>query len=126
MNPNADRSQERTCSRGRRRQSRKGDLSLARRRLSEVFQRLGYGTVWNLPVEGGEPVLGRQLRMTRRLKFPGNNGACEKAELKDYVIKEELVSFFELLDRLGDGIVDEIEVTQGLPQRGSMTETIRL
>jgi hypothetical protein len=80
----------------------------------EVFQRVRYGAVLRLPVRAGEPVLGG-LQWVRKVKVLGDNDAHPAIDREDFALRHEVVEFFRLLDRVGDGVVTNVEVRNGLP-----------
>jgi hypothetical protein len=92
----------------------KRSLSAARQRLLEVFQRVRYGFILRLSVRAGEPVLGG-LRWVRKVKVLGDNDAHPALGREDFALRHEVVEFFRLLDRVGDGAVTNVEVRNGLP-----------
>lgn len=93
----------------------KRHLSVARQRLAALMQRLSFGTIHNLQVRAGEPVLDPRPRTIRRKKNGGNNHPRPQAGASDFALKRELVEFFADVDAMGDGIVLLIEVAHGLP-----------
>jgi len=62
---------------------------------------------------------------TKRLKFPGENGSRKEIALEDFALKAQVVAFFEFLRELGNGMVDRIEVANGLPVGGVLTVNVR-
>jgi hypothetical protein len=103
--------------------SHKRLLSSAGRRLVEVFQRIRYGSIGRLQVRSGEPVLGG-LRWVRKVKVLGENEAHPAIDRDDFPLRREVVEFFNLLDRVCDGVVLNIEVRNGLPFSFEVEESL--
>ncbi len=100
---------------------RKCDVSRSRQRLTELMQKLCFGTIYILPVLNGEPVLDPLPRTVRRQKV----GALRHSRPQgDFTLKRELVEFFDELTAIGNGIILMIEVAHGLPTVYEFEETI--
>ena len=97
------------------RPQRKSGLSAGQRRLLELMQSIHFGRIRRLRVRGGEPDLSQPCQVMRTVKMAGQNGAHAASQLLDYELKREIVELFEQLTALGDGMVDTIEVKNGLP-----------
>ena len=50
----------------------------------------------------------------------GNPGSADE----DYLLKQQVVELLRVLDRLGDGVIDALEVKHGLPFRLQYTEPL--
>ena len=93
----------------------KGALSPARKRLLELLQATNFGTVENLIVRDGEPVVVDPApRVVRSIKLGAENGPRPEFVLADFVLREPVVEMFEHLSRIGNGTV-AIQVRHGLP-----------
>lgn len=90
-------------------------LSPARQRLVHLIQRLYFGTLRELSVRGGEPV----LEPLPTVRFRKKNGSIPvprpSAASNDFALKREWVDFFADLDAIGTGTILNIEVAHGLP-----------
>lgn len=93
---------------------RKQQLSPARQRLVDLMRELNFGTILNLRIVDGEPVLDPMPRVIRRRK---NTNRCEPPRIAadDFALKSELVAFFRDFDLIRDGTILLIEVAHGLP-----------
>lgn len=94
---------------------RKAHASAARQRLILLMQRLSFGTIHDLHIRAGDPVLNPLTRVVFRKK---NGSSCPprpQAENVDFALKREWVDFFRDLDAMGDGVIQLIEVAHGLP-----------
>jgi len=103
----------------------KAGLSPGQRRLLELMQEVNFGHIFGLTVCEGEPVFDPPLRVTRDIKIGGENGPRPEAHLNDFALKSKVEEFFEHLTRLGNGIVEKIEIKHGLPFRITLEEKIK-
>jgi hypothetical protein len=102
----------------------KSDLSVARRRLVELMQRLDFGTVEGLRVQAGEPVFDPPPRVVRDVKFGPESAPRPARGGEDYALKSQVVDLLRLLDEVGSGTIESITVLHGLPFRARLGETI--
>ena len=93
----------------------KQSLSRDQQRLIEVFQRVRYGRIQRLQIRNGQPVLGPDLRWIRMVKVLGANDPHPLVKAADFLLRQEAVSFFQLLESIGDGEIQNLEVRNGLP-----------
>ncbi len=93
-------------------QVRLSGLYVCRRRLVILCQRLGCGVVYGLPIRQRQPVLTTPLRMKRRQKI-----GAERHEypIGDFVLRCDWIEFFNDLDQMPDGEIDELVIVHGLP-----------
>ncbi len=89
--------------------------SPARQRLIVLMQKLCFGTIHNLHVRAGEPVLDPPPRVRVRRKNGSVSPSRPSAMTADFALKREWVDFFHDLDGIGNGVVQLIEVAHGLP-----------
>ena len=88
--------------------------------LLRRFQETGWGTVENLIVREGQPILpGLRIRKTIRLKSRDRSPSLQKG---DFVLKDEHIEFLQILREMGNGCIARIEVRDGLPAEVSMEE----
>jgi hypothetical protein len=92
-------------------------LSLPRQRLLQVMQTYGFCRLRQLKVRAGEPILDESVVVIHDLKIGGSNGPRPERSLGDFVLKDEHLELFGLLDEIGDGEIEELEVKFGLPCR---------
>jgi hypothetical protein len=96
----------------------KSSLTTPQQRLLETLQKTNYGRIHDLQVRGGEPVLGPATRIVKDVKLGSTDtGARPELDSGDFLLKREHLELFEQLRRLGDGVVECIEVKGGLPFR---------
>jgi hypothetical protein len=98
---------------------------LARRRLTELMQRLNFSRIEGLVVRGGEPVFDPPPRVIRTWRSGGDNGPRPQVQSVDVDLKRDVVEFFEHLKRFGDGVVRCIEIRHGLPLHMEIQETVQ-
>lgn len=90
-------------------------LSPSRQRLVHLMQSVNFGRLERLVVKGGDPVSDPRPRVIRLVKLSVTNGPRPEGSLDDFVLKQELIGFFEQLDLLGDGMIAVIDIRHGLP-----------
>jgi hypothetical protein len=98
-------------------------LSPARRRLLEAHQRVNFGEIRGLRIHNGEPVFDPPPRLIYTIKLGGDNGPRPELEVNDFALKATVIELFWQLDRIGDGVIDRIEVRHGLPFLMTVSET---
>jgi hypothetical protein len=82
--------------------------------LLEVMQRVRYGVIHAVPVVNGQPVL-RDLRWTQTVKVLGTNVPHPASRSHDFCLREEVVAFVRFLTELGNGVILNLELRNGLP-----------
>lgn len=97
-------------------------LPLPRQKLIRELQRINFGRIEGLLVENGQPVLDPRTRKQVEIKFGGENGPRPESATEDFLLKQQVVDLFAFFDRLGDGVVDVLEIKHGLPFRMIVTE----
>ena len=93
----------------------KSSLPPARRLLVELLQRLNFGRVEALQVQGGQPVLDPMPRVVKEHKFAAENGPRPEAGRDDCALKAQHADLLKLLDDVGDGTIAVLSVKHGLP-----------
>ena len=102
----------------------KSSLTPNRKRLLELMQRLGFGSIEELYVLDGDPVMDPPPRIVRDIKLGGENGPRPELEVDDFALKKKVIEFFKELDELQNGTVDRIEIRHGLPFRMSIKQLV--
>ena len=93
----------------------KAALSPARLALIALLQTVNFGTIEDLVLHEGEPVLGTVPRLIRTIKIGSrDNGPRSEIDRNDFVLKAKIVELFQHFDRIGNGRVT-IRVQHGLP-----------
>ena len=102
--------------------SRIADLSPARKQLLAIFQDISFGRLESLFIRNGDPVLDPKPRRVRQVKF-GCDCVPVTAELpQDYLLKRQVVELLNILDTMQHGVIDVLEIQNGLPFRMTITE----
>ena len=104
----------------------KATLTPARRRLVEMMQEINYGRIDRFEVRAGEPVLDPSPQVVRQIVFGKKNGpnACRNQE--EFALKKTVLELFEIFDRERSLSIQELVVSDGLPVRMSVANTIRI
>lgn len=100
----------------------KSSLSGHRARLVEWMQRLGFGTIENLVVRDGEPILDPPPRVVSHVKFGAENGPRPEAVLEEFTLKAQVRDLFDRFDSLSNVTIRALEVKHGLPFRMQVEE----
>ena len=91
-------------------------------RLVDLMTELGFGQIEHLLVRGGTPQFQPLPRVVREIKF-GERQAAPARMPTDACPKRHVVELIAALARIGDGIVERLEVRHGLPFRMVVAET---
>ena len=86
------------------------------------MQRIGFGTIEQLVIRQGEPVLDPPPKVVRDVKFGAENGPRPESDLNDFVIKAQVRDLFAQFDVMGNGTIRCLEVKHGLPFRMQVEE----
>ena len=100
----------------------KRSLSPARQRLVELMQEINFGRIEALDVRGGEPVFEPAPRVLRDFLMGKTNEAHQARDRSDFVLKDQVLELFELLDREGAVKVASLVVNNGLPVRMTVAD----
>jgi hypothetical protein len=92
-------------------------LSPARQRLVRLLQQTHFGRVQRLTVRNGQPVFDPPPQVVRTYKFgpTASNEPAPSASAANVLLRQQVVDLLAHLDRLGDGMVERIEVAHGTP-----------
>ncbi len=93
----------------------KRDLSRDCMQLLELMQRINFGRIEGLRVANGQPVLSSIKSAKSVHKLKGENGPRPELGIADFSLKEEVCELFCLIERIGNGELDLIEIKHGLP-----------
>jgi hypothetical protein len=93
----------------------KSSLSEAQRQLVALLQWIHFGRVEDLHVHGGVPLFDPPPRIIRKLTMGAENSPRRGGALPDFWLKPQESEMLQAIADLGDGIVPEIVVQQGLP-----------
>jgi hypothetical protein len=104
---------------------RKQSLPPQRQRLVELFQQLNFGRVERLRIQSGQPCFDPQPNIIQEVKFGGDNAPRQEADLSNFNLKRQIQELFRYFDRLGNGVIDLIEIRHGLPWHMEVKRTTR-
>ena len=95
---------------------RRTDLPPAWQELLDVCFRLWFGSIHDLAVHRGEPAFTATTVVVRTVKLAWQDDPQPPAESADYAVRSQVLSLIEHAARLGDGVIERIEVVAGLPK----------
>jgi hypothetical protein len=90
------------------------DLRNSERQFLAGLQRLGYGRLQGLSIRDGELVLDPWPTTIRDVKFGARPNQPEPKG-DDFLLKQQLVEFFEYVRSVESGVIRVLEVKNGLP-----------
>lgn len=104
--------------------STKAALSEMRRQLVELMQSINFGRIENLTIRDGDPVLEPLPRIVREVKFGGDNGPRPERDVRNFLLKTQVVELFQSLDQIDNGVLVVLEIKHGLPFRMLLVESV--
>jgi hypothetical protein len=81
------------------------------------MRRIYFGSIENLHIEEGDPVLDPPPRIFHEIKFGGVNAPPSDTFWRDFYLKAQVVEFFNFLNDVRHGVIHRIEIKHGLPFR---------
>jgi hypothetical protein len=96
---------------------RLSELSLPRQKLVRLFQTINFGELWGLQIREREPAFEPQPVLLADVKFDGVWLPRPELELPDFVLRDEVITFMNHLDRLVNTTIECLEVHAGVPRR---------
>lgn len=100
------------------------DLSAAQQRLLGLMREIQFGRIESLAVTGGDPDFSAGPTVIREIKFGAGDGVEVRPNGRDFALKAQAVEMFQHLRRMRDGVVEVLEIRNGLPFRMSVRETL--
>lgn len=91
------------------------DLTPAQGLLLRIMRKHQFGRIENLPVQAGQPVLDRGIKVVRVARLGGENGGTKVPGGDKFELKQAVRDLFEELARLDNGSVVKLEFRRGLP-----------
>ncbi len=104
---------------------KKSSLSRPRKRLLELMQEINFGRITDFTFKEGEPVFTPSMRVSRDIKFGGENGPRQERNADDFYLKSKAAELFKEFQDLGAGQVEWLDVKHGLPFQMRVTAIIR-
>ncbi|MEO5334398.1 MAG: hypothetical protein H7839_20475 [Magnetococcus sp. YQC-5] len=105
-------------------QQRKHDLSLPQQRLLELMREIQFGRIEGLAVHDGMPVFDHRPVVFREIKFGGEPEPSQLGASADFTLKAQVIEMLEHFRRMRNGVVEVLEIKNGLPFRMSIRESI--
>jgi hypothetical protein len=93
----------------------KSSLTPQRRCLLKTMQNVNFGRILNIEVRDGEPRFTSLTRIERLVRFGGDNQPRPEVTLEDFALKDRVIELFDMLERMGDGLILKLEIKGGLP-----------
>lgn len=92
-------------------------LSPARLRLVGLMQHIRFGAIEGLHIVQGEPASNPPPRIVRERLFGVRQASVVNPLPDELTLKRHVVELFSEFRRIGDGVVERLEVRHGLPHR---------
>ncbi len=89
-------------------------LTQARQWLVKRMHQTHYGTMHNLVVRDGEPIIDPPPRIEQAYKL-GSKRNPPKVVSPDFVLKQQHIDLFELMDSKQNGVITKLTIQEGLP-----------
>ncbi len=102
---------------------RVSQLLPGQRRLVHLMAEVGFGEIKRLHVCAGQPSFEPAPSVTRELRFNDRTVSPLRSPGKDFVLCRQVHELLRTLERLGDGMVDRLEIRHGLPNRVFLTDS---
>lgn len=90
-------------------------------RLVVLMRSLQFGTIRDLVIQGGRPVLHSDLQVTKEIRFGSDRSRT--AQSTDIALKAQVLELFRLFEEIGTGAIEVLEVRHGLPFRVVIAES---
>ncbi len=68
-----------------------------------------------MPIRDGLPDVLGGVKVYKTVKIPGINTPHPAIESEDYVLRREVREFFQMMSKLGDAEITDLEIRDGLP-----------
>ena len=95
----------------------KFDVSRDRQKLIDLMRQIGFGRIERLSVRNCEPVFDQPPTILREIKFGAGSNSGDGPATEDFSLKAKVIELLDCLDLIQDGVIDTIEVQNGLPFR---------
>jgi len=101
------------------------DITGNRRQLVEMMLEINFGQIEGLRIKAGDPVFDPPPEIIREIIFGKENNANRHIRKTDYTLKRHVIELFEVMDRIGDGIIRALAIQNGLPVRMKLEKKYR-
>jgi len=92
-------------------------ITYNRRRLVETMLEMNFGQIEELHIKAGEPVFDPPPKIISEILLGKENGASPHLKKTNFTLKRHVIEMFEVMDRIGDGVIHVLAVQNGLPVR---------
>jgi hypothetical protein len=92
-----------------------GDLTDSECLLLRIMMEHQFGRIENLPVQGGQPVLNRSVKVVRIARLGGESGGTTVPSTAEFELRQPVCDLFDELVRLRYGEIVRLEFRHGLP-----------
>jgi len=100
-------------------------ITYNRRRLIETMLEINFGQIEGLHIKAGEPVFDPPPKIIREIVFGKENSSSQHLRKTDFVLKRHVLELFDVMDKIGDGIIHALAVQNGLPVRMKLEKKYR-
>ena len=90
-------------------------LSPARQGLVHLIQNLFFGSVQNLRIESGEPILSPPPAIIRSVKLGETTTPEKVSPSENFMLKREVLDLMKVMDENPDTVIRSLAVRFGLP-----------
>ena len=101
-------------------------LSASRQTLVRLCQDINFGQIQDLHVRNSEPLWDSAPTVLSEIKLDTEDAPRPEVELPDFKLSSQIQRLMRQLDQLRDGIVERIEVREGIPRRLVLTSPLTL
>lgn len=81
------------------------------------MQAINFGRIEYLSIKNGDPVVDSFTKVTREIKFGGDNGPRPEMSDSDFALKSQVLDLFRQFDQISSAQIDLIEIKHGMPFR---------
>lgn len=89
-------------------------LTPARRWLVHRMHQTVHGTMHNLVVQNGEPVIDPPPKIKQSVKLGSKRNAL-KSVSQNFLLKDQHVELFQIMEKTGNGVISKVVIQDGLP-----------
>ena len=102
------------------------ELSHSECQLLSLMQRLQYGQISGLKLQGGQPDPDSVFDLIHKVKFGDTRAVAKVTSVENYALKQKVVELLEAFRHCEEGVIRTLEVQDGLPFRMEVHRQIRL
>ena len=87
----------------------------AERELIRIMRETQFGSIANIRLAGGQPVIGKHTDVSKEYKLSGVEPRREVISEDGYLAKPQVRTMFERFRAIDGGVIERLEVRDGLP-----------